>query len=117
MNRVTTASAMPTIPHKSHAGKNDPRMLNDGAREQPVSNNKADRQTAAVVTRSRIDFADVCLIFISGSLAMQQIASLVSQRGQSGKQIGAGGHVLAARTRQSALCRHHIDLTAQPVVI
>ncbi len=99
MNRVTTASTMPTIPHKSHAGKNDPRMLNDGAREQAASNSTAERQTTTVATRDRIEFANLCLIFVSGSLAMQQIAGLIGQRGQSGKQVGASGHVLAARVR------------------
>jgi hypothetical protein len=34
--RTTTVRTMPTTPHSSQDGKNDPSMLKEGAREQPV---------------------------------------------------------------------------------
>src|SRR5215471_18713881 len=36
--RAAKVSRMPTTPQRIQDGKNDPRMLKEGAREQPVSN-------------------------------------------------------------------------------
>ncbi len=102
MNRVITASAMPMIPHRSQAGKNDPRMLNDGAREQPASNDTAATQRLADAARRQNELADV-FIFISGRLPIEQVPGLISQRGQPGKQVRARAYILAARIRQSLL--------------
>src|ERR1700678_1810647 len=36
--RTPTVSTMPITPQTIHAGKNDPRILNEGAREHPAAN-------------------------------------------------------------------------------
>jgi hypothetical protein len=42
-------------PHNIHAGKNDPRRLNEGAREHPVISSKdpEETKTLAILTRLR----------------------------------------------------------------
>jgi hypothetical protein len=37
-HRIVTVSRMPIIPQTIHEGKNDPRILNEGAREHPAAN-------------------------------------------------------------------------------
>jgi hypothetical protein len=53
---------MPITPHKIHAGKNEPRILNDGAREQPVC-----RNVAAITIPIEVylnPFCDLSLLFL-----------------------------------------------------
>ena len=38
------------IPHNIHAGKNEPRILNDGAREHPAISTIAAEETVAAAT-------------------------------------------------------------------
>ena len=49
--RTATASRMPITPQTIHAGKNDPRILNEGAREHPAANSAAANDTPAAAVR------------------------------------------------------------------
>jgi hypothetical protein len=42
---------MPITPQTIHAGKNDPRILNEGAREHPADNSAAANATPAAAVR------------------------------------------------------------------
>src|ERR1700722_14575180 len=50
-HRIATVSRMPTIPQTIHEGKNDPRILNEGAREHPAADSIAANETPIVVRR------------------------------------------------------------------
>jgi hypothetical protein len=44
-HRIVTVSRMPTNPQTIQEGKNDPRILNEGAREHPAANSIAVNDT------------------------------------------------------------------------
>jgi len=70
-------------PQRIQDGKNDPRMLKEGAREHPVSNATAAIHDAAKAIRKCPKPGDDCRVgVISGDLPGEQIARLVGQRGQ-----------------------------------
>src|SRR5262245_37259774 len=66
--RAPKASRMPTTPQRIQDGKNDPRMLKEGARVQLVS------KTIAAMH-------DCSVRFMSGDLPVKEIAGLVGQSG------------------------------------
>ena len=104
---------MPRTPQRIQAGKNEPRMLNEGAREQPSAGSNHSQYRIAVAPRYLAALADDCqFLFMSGSLPVQQIAGFIRQGSQPGQQLRAGGDVGAARVGQGALRRDHIDLAA-----
>src|ERR1700691_1604693 len=49
--RTATASTIPITPQTIHAGKNDPRILNEGAREHPAANSAGANDTPAAAVR------------------------------------------------------------------
>jgi hypothetical protein len=49
-NREPTVSKMPITPHNIHEGKNEPRILKEGAREHPASSSMAAKEGAARIT-------------------------------------------------------------------
>ena len=70
-------------PQRIQDGKNDPRMLKEGAREQPVSNTIAAMQDALRAILKRPEPGDDWDVgFISGDVPIKQIAGLVGQSGQ-----------------------------------
>src|SRR6516164_6631872 len=82
--RTPTVSTMPMTPQRIQAGKNDPRMLKEGAREQPISNTLAPIHNAAAAIRKRQPGDDGNFVFMSGDLSKKQIAGLIGQSGQAG---------------------------------
>jgi len=54
-NRTATVSKMPTTPQTIQDGKNDPRILNEGAREHPVVNSIAANDTPSNIARSLLE--------------------------------------------------------------
>ena len=107
-NRATTVSTIPMTPHNIQEGKNDPRMLNEGAREHPAAHSSAAKVVAAFAALPAGDF--VGLRIMLRSLRLQQVGRLVGQRRNSGQQLGACAHIGGARHRQGALCGDHVDL-------
>jgi hypothetical protein len=80
---------MPITPQPIHAGKNDPRILNEGAREHPAVNSAGatDAPTTAVRLKARPsspgEFPVNLSIHLSGGIGlrpfrMQQVAGLES---------------------------------------
>src|SRR5580658_9137492 len=83
--RTATASRMPITPQPIHAGKNDPRILNEGAREHPTANSAGanDTPTAAVRVLTRPSGDGNFSIHLFGGIGlrpfrMQQVAGLES---------------------------------------
>src|SRR5271165_7050052 len=111
--RTTTVSNMPRTPQRIQAGKKEPRMLNEGAREQPSAGSNHSPYRIAMAAPYLAGFADDCqFLFMSGSLPVQQIAGFIRQGSQPGQQLCASGDVGATRVGQGALRRNHIDLAA-----
>jgi hypothetical protein len=75
---------MPITELRIHDGKNDPRMLNEGAREQPVWNTIAVMHNAGAAILKRPELGDNCnFVFLLGDLPIKQTAGLVGQSGQA----------------------------------
>jgi hypothetical protein len=71
-HRIATVSRMPTIPQTIHEGKNDPRILNDGAREHPAPDSIAASETPIDVVRRMLEPLDVFnLPIMSGLLCIE----------------------------------------------
>ncbi len=72
------------MPHSIHAGKNEPRMLNVGAREHPAANSCGANNTAATATRRMPWLRGICnprvqlLRMVSRPFRMKQVACLKS---------------------------------------
>jgi hypothetical protein len=105
---------MPITPQTIHAGKNDPRILNDGAREHPAAKSAAanDPPAAAVRFMPRAngdgEFPVNFSMHLFGGIGlrafrMQQVAGLESQRSHPSQQLRARGHIGGARSSKSAL--------------
>src|ERR1700761_9464092 len=91
-NLTTMASRMPMMPQRIHAGKKDPRMLNEGAREHPLASSV---DATAIGTSHLIALRP---------FRVQQIAGLKCQGSDAGKQVGARAHIRSARRSQCLLC-------------
>jgi hypothetical protein len=64
-------------PHKIHAGKNEPRRLKEGAREQPTTSSMAAEEAAATATpivRGRIELSS--LVTLRPFRMMEQVSRL-----------------------------------------
>jgi hypothetical protein len=116
------------MPHRIHAGKNEPRMLNVGAREHPAANSCGANNTPAMATRCMTWLRGICNLrvhllplhfggMVSRPFRMKQVACLKSQPRHTGQQLGPRAHIGSARSGEGALCRNHIDLAADPVGI
>lgn len=63
---------MPTTPQRIQAGKNDPRMFNEGAREQPVSKTLAAMHNAVGAILKGPELVDDSnFVFTLGDLPME----------------------------------------------
>ena len=108
---------MPITPQTIHAGKNDPRILNEGAREHPAANsagaNDAPTTAASLMPRPSGDGEfpgnfSIHLTAIFGGIGsrpfrVQQVARLKRQRSHPSQQLRAGSHIGGARGSKSAL--------------
>jgi hypothetical protein len=71
-HRTATVSRMPITPQTIQEGKNDPRILNDGAREHPRVNSIAAKDTPMEIIRRILEPLDVFnLPIMSGPLPME----------------------------------------------
>jgi hypothetical protein len=77
------------MPHKIHAGKNEPRILNVGAREHPAANNCGANNTPATAARCMPWRRGICNLrihllplhfagMVSRPFRMKQVARLES---------------------------------------
>jgi len=114
-SRAATVRSMPIAPHNIHEGKNEPRILKDGAREHPAIGTKA--ATAAIMAMdwklNELNF----LITLRFFCMMKQIPCLEGQGGNSCQQLGARTHVGSTRCGQSTLCGDYIDLAANAEIV
>src|SRR5271165_1536775 len=74
-SRTITASRMPTIPHKIHDGKNEPRILKVGAREHPAASSSAGEPAASSLSRRR-RVCEAKLFVILRTFCMEQVSRL-----------------------------------------
>src|SRR6202453_4686326 len=130
--RTATASRMPTTPQTIHAGKYDPRILNEGAREHPAASSVPAKDAPITATRSsrRPNGEHKLLVGLSAGLGfiffvgigswafgMQQVPRLEGQRSDPSQQLSASSDIRGACRSEGALCRDHVDLAAHAVVV
>ncbi len=91
-------------PHRIQAGKNDPRILNEGALEHPAANSIAAEDAPMAAVWNTLGPAGVFNpLIMSWPFRMQQVTGLEGQGRQPSQQLCARADVGGARLGQSAL--------------
>jgi hypothetical protein len=69
-HRTATVSRMPIIPQRIQEGKNDPRILSEGAREHPTKSTAA-KDNPIEIVRHMLELDIFNLLIMSRSLSME----------------------------------------------
>jgi hypothetical protein len=70
-HRTATVSRMPIIPQRIQEGKNDPRILSEGAREHPEASGIAAKDNPIETIRHMLELDIFNLLIMSRSLSME----------------------------------------------